>query len=38
MEHMGHVEWRKGKVSGTVYHGGPELTELVTKVSSADLI
>lgn len=29
---MGHVDWKAGKVSGTVYHGGEELTELVTKV------
>jgi hypothetical protein len=29
---MGDVDWKAGKVSGTVYHGGEELTELVTQV------
>jgi len=25
---MGHVKWKDGRVSGTVYHGGKDLTEL----------
>ena len=29
---VGDVKWEEGKVSGTVYCGGKELTELLTKV------
>ncbi|KAI8521052.1 Sphingosine-1-phosphate lyase 1 [Branchiostoma belcheri] len=29
---LGHVDWKKGNVSGTVYSGQPELTQLCTKV------
>ncbi|KAI3634617.1 hypothetical protein MIR68_006998 [Amoeboaphelidium protococcarum] len=29
-----HVDWRGGKVSGTVYHGGKELSELLVETYS----
>ncbi|KAJ3332913.1 hypothetical protein HDU76_012650 [Blyttiomyces sp. JEL0837] len=28
---MGHVDWQSGKVSGAIYHGGEELTALITE-------
>ncbi|XP_078576679.1 sphingosine-1-phosphate lyase 1-like [Branchiostoma floridae x Branchiostoma japonicum] len=31
-QQLGHVDWKKGNVSGTVYSGQPELTQLCTKV------
>eukprot|EP00128_Syssomonas_multiformis_P017376 Colp12_sorted_trinity150504_noHs@36186 len=32
LEKMGHVDWKGGKISGTVYHGGEDLTELLVDV------
>lgn len=29
---LGHYKWDEGAVSGTVYHGGKDLTELNAKV------
>jgi len=31
---IGKVNWQDGRVSGTVYHGGKELTELQCKAYS----
>jgi sphinganine-1-phosphate aldolase len=31
---LGDVNWREGRVSGTVYHGGKDLTELQCKAYS----
>ncbi|KAJ3416545.1 hypothetical protein HDV05_001282 [Chytridiales sp. JEL 0842] len=28
---MGHVDWKAGKVSGAIYHGGEELSALITE-------
>ncbi len=31
---MGEVDWRSGKVSGAIYHGGKDLTRLITEAFS----
>ena len=31
---MGHVDWRDGKISGAVYHGGKDLSRLISEAFS----
>ncbi len=31
---LGEVDWRQGKISGTVYHGGKDLSRLITEAFS----
>ncbi|KAJ2996558.1 Sphingosine-1-phosphate lyase 1 [Globomyces sp. JEL0801] len=31
---MGHVNWKDGKVSGAIYHGGDELSKIITEAYS----
>ncbi|KAI8908928.1 pyridoxal phosphate-dependent transferase [Gorgonomyces haynaldii] len=31
LSQVGHIKWETGKVSGTVYHGGKELSHLLTE-------